>query len=119
MLQNYYIKTLLNDGFDIGNSLMKSHSSQTLSCTLQDTKTSILLENFSFGLNNFYEFVNVSYLTFFIKTLLFNVFILGVLNGLLTSLPSPPHYTPGNHQRSSEGRSAIRRRCMADESLGD
>jgi len=30
----------------IGNSLMKSHSYQTLWCTLQDTTTVILLDNF-------------------------------------------------------------------------
>jgi len=30
----------------IGNSVMKSRSSQTLSCTLQDTKTVLLLDNF-------------------------------------------------------------------------
>jgi len=42
-------KLLLSDGFNMaatGNSLMKSHSSQTLSCTLRDTKTVILLRNF-------------------------------------------------------------------------
>jgi len=30
----------------VGNSLMKGHSSQTLSCTLYNTKKVILLENF-------------------------------------------------------------------------
>jgi len=44
---------------------MKNHSSQMLSCALQDTKTVILLENFLFGLNNY---ANMS------ETFLLNVF---------------------------------------------
>jgi len=88
-LLNSYIKRLLSDGFNraaIGNSLMKSHSSQMLSCTLWYTMTIILLENFSFGLINFCQFVNnVFYSTFFnvffiflIKTRFLTFFILGV-----------------------------------------
>jgi len=48
-LRNSYVKRLLSDGFNmtaIGNSPMKSHSSQTLGCTLWDTQAVILLENF-------------------------------------------------------------------------
>jgi len=37
----------------IGNSLTKSHSSQTLSYTLQDIQTVIYKRIFSFGFNNF------------------------------------------------------------------
>src|SRR6218665_3709961 len=65
-LLNSYIKRLLSDGFNmaaIGNSLMKSHSPQTLSCTLYDTKTNWRISSFSLN-----KFVNLS------ATFLFNVF---------------------------------------------
>ena len=59
---------------------MKSHSysCQTLSCTLKDNKTVILLGNFVIWLSNFVNnvfystFFNVSY--FFIKNAFFKVF---------------------------------------------
>ena len=63
-----YIKRLLSDRFNmaaIGNSLMKSHSSQTLSCTLYDPKTVILLEIFSSGLNNFVHLSTTSFIECF------------------------------------------------------
>ena len=47
----------------IGNILIKIHSSQTLTCTLQDTETVILQGNFSFDLNNFADLS----MKFFIK----------------------------------------------------
>ena len=81
----------------MGNCLIKSHSVQTLSCTLWDTETVILLENFSFDLNNFFNlwttlFVQrfLTFFYFFHKHAFFilgvNVYIYGVNNGKNESL---------------------------------
>jgi len=90
-----YIKRLLSDGFNmaaIGNSLLKSHSSQTLSCTLYDHKTVILLENFSSCLNNLVYLsktflLNVFHVSlFFHKNAFLTFFIVGVCVYLCTSM---------------------------------